>query len=164
VVHPFDAVPHSFDTASAPMEVFVPFAAVAAVSVETVSAPIEFFVPSVAVAAAPAETVAAPIEVFAGSDEVSSAPIGVFSPPARGFDFVAFVDWMAISIHNMNRGEKYYDSSATFHDVGIVQNRALSDAFLSNVYPSQERVFHYHTNVHGDNGVRLSRKPDLQIR
>ena len=64
VFHPFNAVTRSFDTVSAPMDVFVPCAAVAAVPAETVSAPIEFFVQSVAVAAAPAETVSAPIEVF----------------------------------------------------------------------------------------------------
>ena len=52
------------------------------------------------------ETVSAPIEVFA-------APVAVF---------VAFVDWMAISIHNMNRDEKYYDSAATVHDDGKIQN------------------------------------------
>ena len=94
------------ETVSAPIEIFVPPVAVAAVPAESVSVPTEVFAPPVAVAAVPAESVSVPTEVFA--------------PPAGGF--VAFVDLMAISIHNMNRDEKYYDSALTVHDDGKIQN------------------------------------------
>ena len=55
-------------------------------------------------------------EGFVLSVEVIFVRHLVLSPSAEGV-FVSVVE-DAVSAHNMNRGEKYYDSAAIFHDIG----------------------------------------------